>query len=132
MENLHFNTSIKGFLSVLPYLSLSVPVCLSTIISIAPLHCDVTFYLPAYINLLDRQMRKKYEIMTRYCFFNRFMMQKPSSLVGSYLTKPQKQTCLYINQHLLFVGNSFLSSDLPYNVYFRIYGGSKEFHAMNF
>ena len=61
MENLQFNTSIKGSLSVLPYLSLSVPVCLSTIISTAPLHNDITFYLPAYINLSERQIKKKYE-----------------------------------------------------------------------
>ena len=43
-----------------------------------------------------------------------------------------KMTCLNINQRLLFVWNPFLSSDCLYDVYFRIYGGSKEFHAINF
>ena len=47
MENLQFNTSIKGSLSVLPCLSLSVPVCLSNISPSAPLHCKVTFSLRA-------------------------------------------------------------------------------------
>ena len=90
MENLHSNTSSNGSLSVQTCLFLSVPVCLSTINSTTPLHCDVNFSLRAYINLSKRQILKKYEIMTRYCFFNWFMMQKPSSVVGSDLTDHQK------------------------------------------
>ena len=60
------------------------------------------------------------------------MVQTPSSVVSSDLTNDQKWTCLDINQHLLFVRSSFLSSDFLYDVYFRFYGGSKEFHAINF
>ena len=90
MENLHFNTSWNGSLSVQTCLSPSVPVCLSTNSLTTPLHCDVTFSLRACINLSERQIKIKYDIMTRYCFFNRFMMQKPSSVVGSDLTDHQK------------------------------------------
>ena len=58
MENHHFNTSWNGSLSVQTCLSLSVPVCLSTISSTTPLHCDVTFLLRVCINLSDRQIKK--------------------------------------------------------------------------
>ena len=36
-----------------------------------------------------------------------------------------------INQHQLFVGNTILSLDFLYEVSFKIYGGLKEFHAIN-